>query len=219
MERQKNRRILISGFVCVALFVLWTLMVKFIDVKPIGPNESKVGFATLNRFVHEVTGVHMALYNITDWLSIIPICFIFGFAVIGLVQLIKRKSVKQVDSDILILGGFYIVVMAVFVFFEYCVVNYRPVLINGVLEASYPSSTTLLVMCVMPTAMIMISRRTKNQLLKSVVLFLLFLFTIFMVAGRLVSGVHWMSDIVGGAVLSAGLVMIFYSLIEMCSDK
>lgn len=219
MERQKNRRILISGFVCVALFVLWTLMVKFIDVKPIGPNESKVGFATLNRFVHEVTGVHMALYNITDWLSIIPICFIFGFAVIGLVQSIKRKSVKQVDSDILILGGFYIVVMAVFVFFEYCVVNYRPVLINGVLEASYPSSTTLLVMCVMPTAMIMISRRTKNQLLKNVVLFLLFLFTIFMVAGRLVSGVHWMSDIVGGAVLSAGLVMIFYSLIEMCSDK
>ena len=219
MERQKNRRILISGFVCVALFVLWTLMVKFIDVKPIGPNESKVGFATLNRFVHELTGVHMALYNITDWLSIIPICFIFGFAVIGLVQSIKRKSVKQVDSDILILGGFYIVVMAVFVFFEYCVVNYRPVLINGVLEASYPSSTTLLVMCVMPTAMIMISRRTKNQLLKSVVLFLLFLFTIFMVAGRLVSGVHWMSDIVGGAVLSAGLVMIFYSLIEMCSDK
>ena len=219
MERQKNRSILISGFVCVALFVLWTLMVKFIDVKPIGPNESKVGFATLNRFVHELTGVHMALYNITDWLSIIPICFIFGFAVIGLVQSIKRKSVKQVDSDILILGGFYIVVMAVFVFFEYCVVNYRPVLINGVLEASYPSSTTLLVMCVMPTAMIMISRRTKNQLLKNVVLFLLFLFTIFMVAGRLVSGVHWMSDIVGGAVLSAGLVMIFYSLIEMCSDK
>ena len=133
--------------------------------------------------------------------------------------MIKRKSVKQVDSDILILGGFYIVVMAVFVFFEYCVVNYRPVLINGVLEASYPSSTTLLVMCVMPTAMIMISRRTKNQLLKNVILFLLFLFTIFMVAGRLVSGVHWMSDIVGGAVLSAGLVMIFYSLIEMCSDK
>lgn len=203
----------------MALFVLWTLMVKFIDVKPIGPNESKVGFATLNRFVHELTGVHMALYNITDWLSILPICFILVFAVIGLVQLIKRKSVKQVDSDILILGGFYIVVMAVFVFFEYCVVNYRPVLINGVLEASYPSSTTLLVMCVMPTAMIMISRRTKNQLLKSVILFLLFLFTIFMVAGRLVSGVHWMSDIVGGAVLSAGLVMIFYSLIEMCSDK
>ena len=147
-------------------FIIWTVLVSVIDVRPIGPQGSSVGFAALNGSFHEFTGVHMNLYIITDWLSLIPACFIIGFGSLGLMQWIKRKNILKVDFDILILGVFYIIVMALYLLFEGWVINFRPVLINGILEASYPSSTTLLVLCVMPTAMIQIHNRIKNKKLK-----------------------------------------------------
>ena len=203
---------------CIALgllaaFVLWTIGIRLIDVQTIGPQDSAVGFATLNGFVHDLTGVHMQLYTITDWLGLVPVAFIFGFALLGLIQWIKRKHILKVDGSILVLGGFYMVVMAAYLFFERFVINYRPVLIEGFLEASYPSSTTLLVMCVMPTAMMQLCARIKNRILKRCVAVAIAAFIVFMVVGRLVSGVHWLTDIIGGALLSAGLVMMYHSII------
>lgn len=133
----------------------------------------------------------------------------------GLAQLIKRKNLFKVDSSILILGGFYIMVMSAYIFFEYVVINYRPVLIEGFLEASYPSSTTLLVMCVMPTAIMQLSGRIKNLLFRKIVISLIIAFIAFMVIGRLISGVHWVTDIIGGIILSMGLVMIYYSVTKL----
>ncbi len=175
------------------LFVLWTAAVRLFDVRPIGPNGSSVGFAALNGAVRELTGVHMALYTVTDWLSLIPIFVAIGFAALGLWQLIRRKSVFKVDYNIIVLGGFYVLVMAVYLFFEAVVVNYRPVLIDGFLEASYPSSTTVLVMCVIPTAMMQLHQRIGNKTVRAVVLVALALFTVLMVLGRLMSGMHWVT--------------------------
>ena len=204
--------------ICIALgllaaFALWTIAISLIDVQAIGPQGSTVGFATLNSMVHKLTGVHMQLYTITDWLGLVPVAFGFGFALLGLAQWIKRKSILKVDRSILILGAFYIVTLAAYLFFESYVINYRPVLIAGYLEASYPSSTTLLVLCVMPTAMMQLRGRIKNHALCKAVTSAITSFIVFMVAGRLVSGVHWLTDIIGGILLSAGLVMIYDSLI------
>ena len=195
-----------------AVFVLWTVLVCFVDVRAIGPQESSVGFATLNGYIHDLTGVNMRLYVITDWLGLVPIGVAFGFAVLGLVQWIKRKSLLKVDRSILTLGGFYIVVMAVYILFEIVVINYRPTLIGGYLEASYPSSTTMLVMCVMPTAMMQFSKRIKNELFRRCVMFIIIAFIVFMVIGRLVSGVHWITDIIGGALFSTSIVLMYYSI-------
>ena len=211
MEK-KNRRLFFVGVGLLAAFVLWTVLVCFIDVGIIGPRESSVGFATLNGYVHDLTGVNMCLYVITDWFGLVPIGVVFGFAVLGLAQWIKRKSLLKVDRSILTLGGFYIVVMAVYILFEIVVINYRPTLINGYLEASYPSSTTMLVMCVMPTAMMQFSTRIKNNLFRRCVMFTITVFIAFMVIGRLVSGVHWITDIIGGALLSAAIVLMYYSI-------
>ena len=157
----------------------------------------------------------MSLYAITDWLGLVPLAFVMGFALLGLVQWIKRKYLLKVDYSILVLGGFYIVVMAVYVLFEVFVVNYRPVLIGGILEASYPSSTTTLVMCVMPTAIMQFNARIKNNILKRFVASAITVFVVFMVIGRLLSGVHWFTDIIGGALLSAGLVMMYRAIIRL----
>ncbi|MCI7043232.1 MAG: phosphatase PAP2 family protein [Lachnospiraceae bacterium] len=208
-RNQKNFGITVCLLVT---FVLWTAAISCLDVKPIGPDGSVVGFATLNGFFHNLTGVHMLLYTITDWLGLVPLCFVLGFAVLGFLQMIKRRSLLKVDYSILVLGGFYIIVMASYVFFEVFVINYRPVLIEGYLEASYPSSTTLLVMCVMPTAMMQFHERIRSGMLRKSIDCVLIAFTGFMVVGRLLSGVHWLTDIVGGALLSAGLIMLYYSV-------
>ena len=207
--KKKNRKGLIVGTVLLVAFVLWTVAVKLIDVQPIGPEGSVVGFATVNRFVHGLTGANMSLYNITDWLGLVPLGFVMGFGTLGLIQWIKRKHILKVDYSILVLGGFYIVVMAVYVLFEILALNYRPMLINGILEASYPSSTTMLVMCVMPTAIMQFNERIRNSVLRRSVNIVITAFVAFMVVGRLISGVHWFSDIVGGALLSTGLVIMY----------
>lgn len=219
MRKRKNQKILLTGFATIVLFVLWTVLVKFVNVQAIGPKKSSVGFATLNGFVHNLTGANMTLYNITDWLGLVPIAFIFGFGLLDLIQLIKRKSLFKVDSNILILGVFYIIVMSAYIFFEFFVINHRPVLIQGILEVSYPSSTTLLVLCVMPTAAMQLNDRVKNIKLRKALVCLIILFTVFMVVGRLISGVHWVTDIIGGAILSAGLVMLYYGTVNIFAKQ
>ena len=215
--RNTNNFIISSGL--MIMFILFTLMVKFIEVKPIGPQNSSVGLATLNGWVHNLFGVNMTLYNITDWASVLTLPIMLGFAILGLYQLIKRRSLFKVDSSILVLGGFYIIVLAWYLFFEYCIVNYRPVLINGFLEVSYPSSTTMLVMCVMPTAMMQFSRLIRNNKAKKITNVFCGIFTGLMVMGRLLSGVHWVTDILGGALLSTALVMLYFSVNKLIDSK
>lgn len=208
--KKRNYVSLYTAITLFIAFVLWTALVSFIDVQKIGPQGSAVGFAALNQYIHSLTGVNMTLYTVTDWLGLVPIGVALTFATLGLVQWIKRKSLAKVDKSIMILGGFYIAVMSVYLLFEIVTVNYRPVLIEGALETSYPSSTTMLAMCVMPTAAMQLKSRIKNRPLKITLVSVIVLFTAFMVVGRLLSGVHWFSDIVGGALVSAGLVLMYY---------
>ena len=214
MKNENQRNFYIATYMLLA-FMLWTAAIQMIDVQAIGPQGSSVGFATINGFVHNLTGVHMSLYTITDRLGLVPLFFVMGFALLGLIQWIQRKQLFKVDYNLLVLGGFYIVVMAVYILFEVLVVNYRPVLIEGILEASYPSSTTMLVMCVMPTAMMQINTYIKNDILKRSVASAITAFVIFMVIGRLISGVHWFTDIIGGVLLSAGLVLIYHVIARL----
>ena len=213
--KKKNQKNLGVAICMLIAFVMWTVAIRFIDVQAIGPQESSVGFATINQFVHTLTGVHMSLYTITDWLGLVPLMFVMGFGTLGLIQWIKRKHLLKVDYSILVLGGFYILVMAAYVLCEVFVINYRPVLIDGYLEASYPSSTTMLVMCVMPTAIMQFDTRIKNDALKRCVTYAITAFIVFMVIVRLVSGVHWFTDIIGGALLSTGLVLMYRAIISL----
>ena len=206
MKRETKR---IMAVCMLAAFGVWTAAVCLVDVRAIGPMESSVGLAGINGFFHRFTGVHMVLYTITDWLGLVPFAVAAGFALLGLRQWILRKKLQAVDYDLRLLGAFYLAVIAAYAFFEEIVVNYRPVLIDGVLEASYPSSTTLLVMCVMPTAMMQLRHRIRNRQCSRVAETMMGLFTAFMVVSRLISGVHWMTDIIGSVLLSSGLVLLY----------
>lgn len=215
--KKKNELKIAGAF--LAAFSIWTILIMTVDVKPLGQKGTHIGLATINCLFHKATGVHMWLYTVTDWLGLVPVFLCLIFSGVGMAQLIKRRSLFKVDKDIMILGFYYVVVIAAYLLFEMIPINYRPILIGGRLEASYPSSTTLLVLCVMPTLIEQINRRLKNTSVKTAIVIGTILFSIFMVLGRLISGVHWITDIIGSVLLSVGLFYMYQSIVSFMGKK
>lgn len=217
--KESGKRKILLGILFVAIFAIFTWLVQIVDVKPFGVNGTDIGFSTLNCTFHKLCGVNMTLYTITDWAGLVPIFVAFTFGILGLTQLIKRKSLIKVDVDILILGVYYIVVAIFYVVFEMLPINYRPILMDGFMEASYPSSTTLLVIAVMSTLTEQVCRRCHNRTAKRTVCVLAITFSALIVSGRLISGVHWVTDILGSAIISVGLFCIYNGFVLMCDSK
>ncbi|MCR4657959.1 MAG: phosphatase PAP2 family protein [Lachnospiraceae bacterium] len=214
----KEKRKLLTGVGLISVFALWTVLIQCVDVQSVGQNGTKIGFAAFNVWFHQLTGVHMKLYTITDWLGLVPIFICLSFGTLGFVQLVKRRSLIRVDPDLILLGVYYVIVIVCYLVFEMIPINYRPVLIEGRLEASYPSSTTLLVLSVMPTLIFQVDRRAANPLIKKMTAVFVIAFSAFMVIGRLISGVHWATDIIASLLLSAGLFGLYQSVV-MYTDR
>ena len=212
-ETKRVKRSLMAGTALLVAFALWTALVQIVDVRPVGQNGTDVGFATFNVWFHGVTGVHMGIYTITDWLGLVPIAVCLCFGVLGAAQLVGRRSLLRVDADLLLLGAYYIAVILCYLAFEMVPINYRPIPIDGIMEASYPSSTTLLVLSVMPTLKFQVDRRAKGSAARGAVTTFVIAFSALMVLGRLVAGVHWATDIVGAVLLAAGLFMLYGSAV------
>ena len=213
MKRYENTH-LWAGIGFLLVFLLWTVLIRCVDVQAAGPNGTNVGFAAFNLWFHHLTGVHMTVYTITDWLGLVPIAVCMGFGMVGVFQLIRRKSLLMVDPDIILLGVYYILVIIAYLVFEMVPINYRPILIGGALEASYPSSTTLLVLSVMPTLKFQIDRRAEKPLIRNAAGVFAIMFSAFMVTGRLIAGVHWATDIIGAIFLSRGLFLLYRYAVE-----
>ena len=212
----KNRIRFFGAGIFGLLTVLLIILVKCADVHAIGPGETYIGLSHINQYAFQSTGVNMIWYNITDWLGIVAIITALLFAAIGLVQMIRRKSLVKVDKNILALGVLYVLVICLYIFFEIVVVNYRPVIMPGSdhPEASFPSSHTMLVSVILGSAMIQINRYVKNKILRNVLVAASALIICVTIVGRLISGVHWFTDIVGGIFISAFLICLYSGVLE-----
>lgn len=214
MDNKKTTNFMITGGLFLVAFI-FTIMAKVVDVKPIGADGTMVGFAGINGFVHNLTGVHMFWYSVTDILGILTILTAVAFALVGLMQLIQRKNLLEVDKTLFVLAGFYVLVLATYVFFELCIINYRPILMDGEIEASYPSSHTMLAVCFMFAAIrecgILINNDQTNKVIKIICIVVMAI----MVIGRLLSGVHWFTDILGGLLISSVLCMLYHSVVSL----
>ena len=128
------------------------------------------------------------------------------FALLALVQLIRKKSLRGVDGDLWALAAFYVLLGACYVAFEKYVVNYRPILVDGVLEASYPSSHTMLTTAMLGMAIVQMRKRVRGKALRGLIDVVL---GAAIAVGRLMSGVHWLTDIIGGLLLGFALVALY----------
>lgn len=216
MKKRRKEILLCGGLFAIA--IIYTLLVKYIDVQAIGPNDSLVGFATINNFMFNLTGVNMLWYDITDWWGFVPLFIAFIYAIIGFIQMIKRRSILKVDKEILGLGVYYIIVIGLYIFFETYVINYRPILMDGILEASYPSSHTLLSVCICGSSLIINKYLFKNKNFFKAENIISILSILVIVIGRFISGVHWFTDIIGAILISIALLKALNIYIK-CINK
>lgn len=219
MTKTQRNYIIAAGLFVV--FIIYTILIATVDVQEVvvGTEKTKIGLASLNKGIFESLGTSDFWYKITKYLGYVAILVIGCFGLTGLIQMIQRKNFFRTDIEILVLGGFYVVMAAFYVFFEKVIINYRPVLEEGKLEASFPSSHTMLVCCVMATAIFQWRRLIKNQVLSLIATIASIAIIAIMVVGRLVSGVHWFTDIVGGVLISAALVMLYVAVVDTCKEK
>lgn len=218
MKNRAKKDLFISLSIFV-VFIIYTVLVKFVDVQAIGTNDSKVGFSSLNQMIHQWFPGNFTLYKITDLGSLLPIGIALFFAILGLIEWVQRKKVMHVDKNILALGICYLLTFTIYAFFEFVVINRRPVLIDGVLEASYPSSTTILSLVILTTCIDQAIIYIKNKYLKYFCIGLSGVYALFLVVGRIVSGVHWASDIIGAMLISAALIVTYFGLKSLLIEK
>ncbi len=231
--KMKAKKYIAAGALFLLLFAVWTLLIRTVDVRLVGINDTntgstaweigqtsaEIGLSSLNTAFHALTGEHLGLYDLTDLLSFVPFVICAGFGVLGLVQWIKRKSVLKVDPDLILLGVYYVVVILFFFAFDRFAINYRPILIEGKMEPSYPSSTTLLVAAVIPTLIFQTNRRLRDRRAKALICVFSIAFAAFMIVGRTVCGVHWLTDIIGSCLLVASLFLLYAGFVALADGK
>ena len=212
----KNKGCYALGGISAVISLLIIAMVRMVDVSAIGPNGTSIGLSHINQKVHETIGVNQIWYDITEILGGVAIVVAGIFALVGFVQLVKGKSLAKVDKEIYAVGGLYAVVVVLYALFEKVIINYRPVIMDGETapEASFPSSHTMLTCVVMGSAIILIGKYIQSEGLKKILQIAAAVILIVTVVGRLISGVHWFSDIMGGIFISLTLVSIFAGIVK-----
>ncbi len=218
MKKSAKKCFLLAG-VFLFLFLLLTLLVMKVDVQPIGPQNSEVGLATLNGAVFELCGSNPIWYTISEGLGIISLLCAAGFGCLGIWQWISRKSLKKVDKSLFVLAGFYVAVAVIYVLFEVVIINCRPILVDGVLEASYPSSHTILVCSIMLTTALQLQQRLRNKPIRTVLQVLCCLIIVLTALGRILAGVHWYTDVFAAILISAALVFSYLGAIRQFCRK
>ena len=217
MKNKKIWKFLCAG-VSLALFFGLIALVKTYDVDAIGPEGTSIGFSHLNGAVHDRFSYSKFWYFLTQLFGLVAIGVVLQYAAAGAYQLIKRRSLFKVDGPILLLGGLYVVVFGLYGLFEKVVINYRPIIEEGAehVEASFPSSHTMLVCVVMGSLILMINKyrlqaSSNDRFIIRVIAVISIILT---VIGRLVCGVHWFTDILGGVLISAALLFMFSGLLD-----
>ncbi|MBO4846467.1 MAG: phosphatase PAP2 family protein [Lachnospiraceae bacterium] len=208
-----NKKYFVISAVFFCLFIIFTLMVKYIGVAPVGPENSKVGFATLNKAISDSLPYNDLMYNLSEVLGYVAILTVGIFGLFGIMQLFIKKGFTKVDKDLYILCGLYACALLTYIVFEKVIINYRPVILEGELEASYPSSHTMLAVTFMMAAIQQFSMRLKKEKSRQMVLIACALVGIGVIITRIISGVHWITDIIGSVLVSLAWFMLYLGMI------
>lgn len=226
-QKKKN---FITPIALFVTFIVFTLLVIFVDVQAVGPQSSSVGLATINKGFHDIigsafhlydpsleTGYSTLLYSITKYTGYLCILLAFAFAVYALYkEYSSKKDIKKIKRSTLGLFPYFIVLGILYVLFEIIVINYRPVIVDVAdgLEASYPSSHTLLATGLMLAIVSNAHRVIKNALWEKIVVISMTVISCITILGRLFCGVHWLTDIIAALILGNAAFSLYKALVS-----
>lgn len=213
-EKQTKKQIKGFGYLIVSLiwlfcFLIFIVLLKTVDIGVVGPENSEIGFSTMNKFIFDTLGQSEFWYNFTKIMGYASILIAIIFMCFGLYQLIKYRSLKNVDGDLIAMAITFVMLAFIYVLFEIVKINYRPVLVDGVLEASFPSSHTMLNLTIFTIMAMFFSKKIDNIWVRRIGVVVISLLMILSVVGRLLSGVHWFTDILGAVMISVFLCLFY----------
>lgn len=216
--KTKNK-LIISTITMAILSIIFTSLIIFVDKQNIGAGNTSVGFAGLNKFFQNLFEYNNTFYKLTEILGYLVLCIALSYMIILLVQLIKRKSLKKVDVELLLVAIFYVAIVIIYILFEISKINFRPVLLDGELEASYPSSHTMIAVFICTTAILINQKLINNKAIKITLDCTIGILGTMVVIGRIISGVHWITDIIGAILISTTLVLLYTTLLYIFKNK
>lgn len=216
-EKTKNGLLLTA--ILLMGFLIYTMCIMHVDAKPLGLDGTKVGFSSINVPIHELLGFSNVFYVLSKVIAVLAFIVIAFFAVITVVEMFVRKGFFKADQSLYALGVIYVLVLLAYVLFEKVIINYRPIDLGEGLEASYPSSHTMLAVVVFVTAAIQFKYRLEESALKKAVITVMYVLNGLMILCRLLSGVHWFTDILGGVILSSVFISLYLNMISFINDR
>lgn len=205
----KEKKCWTAALVLFALFITFTVLLHLVDVQAVGPLGSSVGFGTVNRKFSSAIGINEDFYFVSEIFGYVALLVVAAEAVRGLIQWIKGKSLFMVQTQLFLFGLFLVVLLIFYALFEFIPVNFRPVLEDGELASSYPSSHTMLAVFVYASSIVELSYSLKNRKLKTAVTIIFSILGVLTIVTRILSGYHWISDIVGAVLLSTSLFLLY----------
>lgn len=150
--------------------------------------------------------------KITDIILVASIAVLGVFAVLGLYQWIKRKSLKKVDKPLLaMLIPLVLMAITYFIFDKFLVLNIRP---NGSGEPSFPSTHTMVVATIFLLTAIILPNYIKSKTTRVIMDIVMLLFIALVSVGRVLANMHWVSDVVGGLIFAAIFTVIYYLILR-----
>ncbi len=205
-----KKKFLTAG-IFAALFIVLTISLCIFDVEAIGPESSKIGLSHFNNAVFTFFGTNKTWDKITDVL--IAIAIVGALSLFAYVAYLAVKR-KKADRNFIALFGLYTATGIFYLLFEKIIaINYRPILEDGKLAVSYPSTHTLLACVFMWSTAIMLGRFVEKRAVRRSLQAACIILSFIIAYGRIFAGMHWMTDVHGAFFLAAALVFCFWGFL------
>ena len=195
---------------CTVIFILFTIMVTALDGQTVDGH--RLGLATMNGWWRDLVGVNAAWRVVSDVVAVGTVFGAVGLLIVQIVAVVRGRGLRPVVRD---WWGVDLVLISLGIcygLFQIVVINYRPLLMHGVAEASYPSSHVLLFATVWPLLILTLWRMTKRRWVRVTVMVVGMMVMLAGIVARALSGYHWLSDLVGGVLLGVTLVAWYLAL-------
>ena len=154
---------------------------------------------------------------ITNIILILSLIALGAFAVLGLVQWIKRKSLKKVDKQLRWFPLPLALMAATYVVFDKFLpkfFDFMPTRPNGSGEPSFPSTHVMIVATIFFITTIILPKYIKNKVVRIILELLMVIGLALTCTGRVMANMHTPIDVLGGIAFAFIFAEIYFQIIK-----